>query len=181
MTTASKRHTRILGTGSYLPANRVTNAALAERLREVLLGSRPPRCHQGNPALRAHRFQLLNVVTGLRSIRGHAIEDDFARAESLRVANPLESRPVQRSGLGGISRVLTHAPDTVRVLQGVDPDDDALNAERLGQLGHERRALERSARGNGPVGALAPVAPAGGGVLAGRLTLQAVGDCHIIV
>ncbi|SFR88582.1 3-oxoacyl-[acyl-carrier-protein] synthase III [Mitsuaria sp. PDC51] len=32
MTTASKRHTRILGTGSYLPANRVTNAALAERL-----------------------------------------------------------------------------------------------------------------------------------------------------
>ncbi|WP_343636133.1 beta-ketoacyl-ACP synthase III [Roseateles sp.] len=32
MTTASTRFARILGTGSYLPANRVTNAALAERL-----------------------------------------------------------------------------------------------------------------------------------------------------
>ncbi|ANH68922.1 beta-ketoacyl-ACP synthase III [Mitsuaria sp. 7] len=32
MTTASTRHARILGTGSYLPANRVTNSALAERL-----------------------------------------------------------------------------------------------------------------------------------------------------
>ncbi|WP_416760940.1 beta-ketoacyl-ACP synthase III [Roseateles sp. So40a] len=32
MTTASKRFARILGTGSYLPANRVTNSALAERL-----------------------------------------------------------------------------------------------------------------------------------------------------
>jgi 3-oxoacyl-[acyl-carrier-protein] synthase III len=32
MTTASTRHARILGTGSHLPANRVTNAALADRL-----------------------------------------------------------------------------------------------------------------------------------------------------
>ena len=32
MTTASTRHACILGTGSYLPANRVTNSALAERL-----------------------------------------------------------------------------------------------------------------------------------------------------
>jgi 3-oxoacyl-[acyl-carrier-protein] synthase-3 len=32
MTTASTRFARILGTGSYLPANRVTNSALAERL-----------------------------------------------------------------------------------------------------------------------------------------------------
>nr|WP_297526123.1 beta-ketoacyl-ACP synthase III [uncultured Roseateles sp.] len=32
MTTASTRHARILGTGSYLPPNRVTNSDLAERL-----------------------------------------------------------------------------------------------------------------------------------------------------
>lgn len=32
MTTVSPRFSRILGTGSFLPANRVTNAALAERL-----------------------------------------------------------------------------------------------------------------------------------------------------
>ena len=125
-----------------LAASAASTRALRKTSRKCSTAPAPPEATSGMVTDLRGRPQLRQVIALAHAVLVHAVQHDLAGAPVGGLADPVERAAAGWPGLVGVAGVLIDEPVAVFGL-AVDADDDALGAERLGDLADQPGILQR--------------------------------------